>query len=755
MISNSGTSVSLQQRPRMAPRYFVDVVPGEGVFLLSETQQTVLQGRLYELVAPALDGRTVEEICESLRDRATPAEVFYTLRKLDERGCLCEWDDVLAAPEATFWSAQGLDPAAVARNLQGAKVSLVAFGVDASPLASLLDSMRVAVDASAELAVVLTNHYLREELGAFNRQSLDARRAWLLVKPVGHLVWVGPLFRPGKTACWECLAERIRSNFPVLAYLEHVRGKIAAVFGRAETPATRWVATGLAAGAVAACLARGGESAPLEGKIQTFDTITGTAQNHTVVRRPSCSACGDPAGAAARTGAPLALAKCPKIYTADGGHRAFSPEETLKRYGHLVSPLCGAVTLLEPYLGADNDVMHVFFSGNNVARGPRNLMHLRTDLRSSSCGKGTNAAQAKVSALCEGLERYCGLFHGDEPRREARFDELDGAAIHPNDCMLFSEKQYAGRETQSCCSAIYHWVPRRFDPSQRISWTPVWSLTRQSVRYLPTAYCYFDMAGDPNADFCASCSNGNAAGNTLEEAILQGFLELVERDGVGLWWYNRLRRPGVDLAGFDEPYFERLAAYLKTKGRDLWALDLTTDLEIPVFVAASRRLEGPIEQIMFGFGAHLDPRIALLRAVTELNQMLVPLLDAPPERPGGNLTDPATVHWLKTARLADHPYLVPSGPSRTASSYPKTWTDDLREDVLFCQRRVEQQGLEMLVLDQTRPEIGMPVVKVIVPGLRHFWARYAPGRLYDVPAKLGWIDRPLAEEELNPTPMFL
>jgi ribosomal protein S12 methylthiotransferase accessory factor len=61
----------------------------------------------------------------------------------------------------------------------------------------------------------------------------------------------------------------------------------------------------------------------------------------------------------------------------------------------------------------------------------------------------------------------------------------------------------------------------------------------------------------------------------------------------------------------------------------------------------------------------------------------------------------------------------------------------------------------MLVLDQTRPEIGLPVVKVIVPGLRHFWRRLGPGRLYDVPVKLGWLPAPLSEEQLNPIPMFL
>jgi hypothetical protein len=47
------------------------------------------------------------------------------------------------------------------------------------------------------------------------------------------------------------------------------------------------------------------------------------------------------------------------------------------------------------------------------------------------------------------------------------------------------------------------------------------------------------------------------------------------------------------------------------------------------------------------------------------------------------------------------------------------------------------------------------VVKVVVPGMRHFWVRLAPGRLYDVPVRLGWLDHALAEEDLNPVPMFL
>jgi ribosomal protein S12 methylthiotransferase accessory factor len=65
-------------------------------------------------------------------------------------------------------------------------------------------------------------------------------------------------------------------------------------------------------------------------------------------------------------------------------------------------------------------------------------------------------------------------------------------------------------------------------------------------------------------------------------------------------------------------------------------------------------------------------------------------------------------------------------------------------------RLAKRAGLDFLVLDQTRPDIQVPVVRVVVPGLRHFYRRFAPGRLYDVAVKLGWRDQPLSEDELNP-----
>jgi ribosomal protein S12 methylthiotransferase accessory factor len=757
------------ERPRFKPHLRVEVVPGEGAFVLSGTGQTLLRGRLYELVVPWVgQGRSADNVCDALEDRASPAEVYYVLGQLEKKGFVCG-EDAVAEGESAWWWSQDIDPHDASRRLGAARVAVRSLGVDGQPLRALLGESGVSLvdETDAQLIVAVVDGYRRPGLAELNAKALRDGRPWLLVRPIGRQIWVGPLFRPGVTGCWECLAHRLQANSPVAAYLESRDGRADDRADKwvpddiAATPATAMIAWGMAANAVANWVVRG-ELPHLEGKVQTFDPSSGKAESHTIVRLPFCPVCGTSDAAVESSPRSIALERRIKDRTRDGGHRTVSPEVTIQRYGHHVSPITGAVTMLERVgPGADaaaDSVLHVYIAGHNFARRHHSLAHIRNDLRHMSSGKGTTDAQARASGLCEGLERYSGVYRGDEVRRRATARRLGDDAIALANCLHFSDRQYRERDAWNARMSHYNFVPAPLDPDTEIDWTPAWSLTRGQPRFLPTAFCYYSVPQPEGGPYCIGDSNGCAAGNTLEEAILQGFLELVERDAVALWWYNRVQRPAVNLASFDDPYLERLMAYLAAHGREMWVLDLTTDLGIPVFTAISRDVEAAEERIMPGFGAHLDPRTALLRAVTEMVQMLAHI----PKRgeslaPGGEIDDPETLHWLKTATVANQPYLLAdrSAPSHSAASYEQQWTEDVAEDVRRCQGLVEARGMEMIVLDQTRPEIGLPVAKVIVPGLRHFWARFAPGRLYDVPVRLGWLAAPIPEEELNPIPMFL
>lgn len=747
------------ETPRFKPHLRVEVVPGEGAYVLSDTKRTLLRGRPYELVIPEIDGRPADGLCDDLQDQLSPADVYFVLAQLEQKGYLCEAGDSMPADQAALWSMQQIDPGVAARRLAETPVMVRALGVEDEPFGALLQTLGVRVgSADAALKVVLTDGYLRGELAGENAEALRTGRPWMLARPVGRQVWVGPLFRPGVTGCWECLAQRLRANRPVESYLEAKGGRDreapAEVAGSA---AILQLGSAMAANAVATWVALG-DLPPLEGKIRSFDVPTWKAEAHLLVRLPYCPACGQREAVPDAAPRPIVLQGRPKTFTQDGGHRVVAPEVTLEKFSHHVSPITGAVTMLERVGPAGEGTMHVYLAGHNLAQNHHSLDHLRGDLRQMSSGKGVGDVQARASGLCEGLERYSAVFRGDEPRRRASRNQLGDAAVPLEDCLQFSARQYRDRDAWNARQSRYNFVPVPLDPAAEIEWTPVWSLSREGPRYLPTAFCYFYYPHRDGPAFCVSDSNGNAAGNTIEEAVLQGFLELVERDSVALWWYNRASRPGVDLDAFADPYLDRLRDFLRARGRELWALDLTADLGVPVFAALTRDRNGPEERIVLGFGAHLDARLALSRAVTEMNQMLAGLLHdtAGPDLPE-YLTDPETVHWLRTATLANQPYLRPDPGTtpRGPSAFPATWSDNVAADVRSCQALVEREGLEMMVLDQTRPEVGLPVVKVIVPGLRHFWARFAPGRLFDVPVRLGWLDRPVAEADLNPIAMFL
>jgi ribosomal protein S12 methylthiotransferase accessory factor len=172
--------------------------------------------------------------------------------------------------------------------------------------------------------------------------------------------------------------------------------------------------------------------------------------------------------------------------------------------------------------------------------------------------------------------------------------------------------------------------------------------------------------------------------------------------------------------------------------------------------ALSRRTDGPREDVMFGFGAHLDPQVALIRALTEMNQ-LMPAVVAAGEGGDYDWSDPDAVHWWRTATWDGMPYLRPDPAvrPRTPADYRHEPTTDLHADITAVQARLEGLGLDVMVLDQTRPDVGLPVVKAIVPGMRGFWARFAPGRLFDVPVRLGRLDTATPYERLNPIPLFV
>jgi ribosomal protein S12 methylthiotransferase accessory factor len=746
MTEDRGHGPPLRDRkdiPRFAPNFTVYVMPPDVVCLYSEHRKFLLHGELFCALASAIgEGRkSFRDLVRALESQFPTDAIDKALTRLVERRYILPASRSSAGAVAAYWASIGLSPETAHKHLQKFGVRIQSIDVQgATELGAALRGLGVrVVKRSPDLTVTLVSDYLEERLAELNRQHLSDRTPWLLVQPSGIFPLVGPVLRPGESACWTCLADRMKRNREIRAHIDHGRARCIAVSPLARHTLGQ-CGIQLAAVEIAKAIATDFRT-ELGDHIISLDLTGATIVKHYVAARPQCPSCGhkklrDPR----RAPVPLELGAGSKLVTTSGGYRTVSPRDTVARFRRLVSPLTGVVSLLER-IEADLPLNTNYHATHNFSAPAKTVNELKAGLSGGSFGKGSTAEQGEASALMEAIERYSGIFQGDEIRVTRRFTDFPpGDAILPNDVMLLSDAQY--RQGQAATPDFDSQVPAPFDRSAKIEWSPVWSLRDQRFKYLPTSLLYFFYRGPGqiNAD-----SNGCAAGNTLAEAIVQGFLELVERDSYGIWWYNRLQRPEVDLDQLDDAYVRDLRTLLAETGRRLWVLDVTSDLRIPSFVALAHWMNNGQENIEFGSGAHFDARIGLLRALTELNQFLsIGLM-------GGAEGDKSSLDGVNPFRLQDHPYLAPNGdPAVQPDFASKFGRVDTREQVANCVRTALRAGLDFLVLDQTRPDIDVPVARVIVPGMRHFYRRFAPGRLYDVPVKLGWRDRPMPEGELNP-----
>lgn len=587
--------------------------------------------------------------------------------------------------------------------------------------------------------VLPTGALLSEELRVRALELRAAGRAAVPVLEAGSVTWVGPVLEPAGGPCILCVQRAVAPNRQTEVLLGET-GVDPVARPRLEALGLAWWRKGIPA---------------LADSILELDGVGGLAARHQVRRFHDCPVCG--AGSADRNAAPPRLRPLLTHPSSDTGSRVSEPEEVWRRFGHLTSPLTGAVRHVREVEAGAPGLIHVFTAGHAVRMGSASLRQFMRDGRDASGGKGSSREQARASALCEALERFSSVFRGDEVDALGPRSSVKGA-LDPTAFLLFSESQLQGRVAWNRkVTSGFQKVPEPFDEASEVAWSRVWSLGSGAEAFVPTSLLYMGFQG-PGSTFCNADTNGVAAGQTEEEAVLQGLLEVVERDAVGLWWYNRTQHSVVDVPSFGDAYVERVFEHYASIGRKAWVLDLTSDLGIPVLVALSARVDGGAPEVIFGFGAHLDPRIALRRCVTEMNQMLATVRRPPEERQGllrGEFDD--ALDWWAHATLDGHPYLLPSEGTvglRDLSGVHAPGAD-LRDDILRCVSIVRRHGKEVWVRDMTRPDLGLPVLKVLVPGLRHFWRRLAPGRLYEVPVALGRLKAPLAEAELNPVSLFV
>ena len=222
--------------------------------------------------------------------------MYYIISRLERDGHLAESTPEIPREVAAFWHALGIPPRDAIRSLASKSIRVRALGsADATPLLEALREfgIRLVDDDDADMEAVLTNDYLLAELSEINSAALQSNKVWLLARPMGIEIRIGPLFVPGVTACHRCLSDRLRRHRIVDQF-------VAEKNGLAELPSAAFAALRLgtcvtsfvAALEIAKVLVGAGEN--LRNRVLNFNTKTWAAETHVLTRHPHCSSCGHP-----------------------------------------------------------------------------------------------------------------------------------------------------------------------------------------------------------------------------------------------------------------------------------------------------------------------------------------------------------------------------------------------------------------------------------------------------------------------------
>lgn len=678
---------------------------------MSELGSHYSDSALISAVLSVSDGqRDLDQTIAALPEHSA-AEVIYAVNQLVSQGILERGDTPFVTDSGRTHFCETLGPV---RLISDTAVALEAMQ-DALRDVQLPDTPFLR-----GLDVVLCSDFL----GFLASKVASESAAWLPVKLVGQRSYFGPMFGPGIGSCFSCLQERLRLNRPIETALLDQTSFFSSPLHR----------LGIAPGAAETIRA---VVEMLSGDPEGLRELAGVTEVGTEGRRVHEFPCRCQADAL-ETARPLDLSAETSAPRHLGGFRTRSPEQTTARLGPVVSNLTGLISSVGPLMpDAASAVSRRYIWAAAYPVVPREKDPPADAFNGVSMGKGLTLEQAQASALCEAVERLSAQCPADLETVKGTLDDLHQSAIDPGAVWQFSKSQHLNRDAWNALSSDdRRHVPEVIRSDAQLDWVPVWSLSEQCQKWMLRDLCF---ANTPEPRVGRFDPNGCAAGASRQEATVQALLELVERDSVAIWWYNRAPRPGLDPLQSSDSRVRELARGFLDQGWDCWLLDLTGDLNIPCLAALAR--SSADGRWCIGFGCHFDHAIAIERAMTELAQLFradgrdgPPPWDAKPED--------------------DEAYLFPSGQA-ALSDAPVTGHETFEGLISWTVDQLKKRGMETLLLNQTQHDCGLAVVKVFVPGLCHFWPRFGARRIYNVPVQLGWRQNPLSEKQLNPTHLFL
>ena len=384
----------------------------------------------------------------------------------------------------------------------------------------------------------------------------------------------------------------------------------------------------------------------------------------------------------------LELNRCPKV-SASTGIRVMPPEETLRR----VMPLLEKAGMdpLEDITDRDNLGIPVYSVYRKMtAKGTFGNYN----------GKGATPEQAKASAVMEAMERY-----------SAEQRESDEVAYGTMQQIRDSGMPYVEPADLILPARIMGMVE-----SAEIAWTSCYDILRGEDVWVPACAVFYPYYPDGDLQLFRFHTNGIAAGNTIEEAILHALFEVIERDAWSI--AESFNRTNADVI-IDDPDSVpgRLLKNFNDAGIEINLKDLTTDVGVTTIGASSDdvRTKDP-EMLDIGVGTHLNPEIAAIRALTEVAQSRTTHKHG--LKVNAELQKRTREMGYEKVKEANALWYNPSKEKKKLSDMKDEATEYVLDDIEIVLGKLMDAGFDRVIIaDLTRPEIGVPTVRAIIPGM--------------------------------------
>ncbi len=320
-------------------------------------------------------------------------------------------------------------------------------------------------------------------------------------------------------------------------------------------------------------------------------------------------------------------------------------------------------------------------------------------------GKGATVEQARASAMMEGFERYSAEKQDIDQEKISisAYNEIKNESVlNPNDLLL--PKSFENQNIEM----------------QKLEWIEAEEIISESPILVPANAVFHPYIPNREIKPCAMAmfkgnTNGLASGNVIEEAVLHGIFEVVERDAWSIFELTKRNKKQIDLDTIENETVNELVEKFTEQGIKIKLMDITADLKIPTIVAsADDTVLKDAALLTLGVGTHLNPEIAAIRALSEVAQSRATQIH-------GTREDTVRADFMRKAgyenmKRTNKDYFVEEDEKINLSDIENKITGSIKRDIEVSIEEVQKAGLDKVIYyDLTREEIGVNVARVIIP----------------------------------------